>query len=200
MLIKCAFVGHKKNLMFSGIVYTIVTRVNSHNCDKFEFVLAIVAVRLVYIWKKRGITGTRSERNLTVLLADRVNRSWTFHADNMEEYERYLQEDLRRQTITYGQREKLDSYIEITKDVGRLLADAEVKTDLSLTLEKLEGRCIHADAIVVRRLLAYGRREAKRLFEGLREIWQLVTTLERLDGYLCVNVGEVKRLLADYIR
>jgi len=75
-----------------------------------------------------------------------------------------------------------------------------VKTDLSLTLEKLDGRGIHADAIVVRWLLAYSRREAKRLFEGVREIWQLVTALERFGGYLCVNIGEVKRLLADYLR
>jgi len=55
----------------------------------------------------------------------------------------------------------LDGYIEVTVDVGRLLADTEVKTDLSLTLEKLDGRGMHADASVVRRLLAYGRREAK---------------------------------------
>jgi hypothetical protein len=94
----------------------------------------------------------------------------------------------------------LDGYIEITIDVGRLLAYTEVKTDLSLTLEKLDDRGIRADASVVRRLLAYGRKEAKRLFEVGREIWQLVTALERLGGYLCVNVGEVKRLLADYIR
>jgi len=44
------------------------------------------------------------------------------------------------------------------------------------------------------------QKRIKRLFEGVREILQLVTALERLDGYLCVNVGEVKRLLADYIR
>jgi len=94
----------------------------------------------------------------------------------------------------------LDGYVGITIDVDRLLADTEVKTGLSLTLEKLDGRGIHADTSVVRRLLAYCRREAKRLFEGVREIWQLVTALERLGGYLCVNVGEMKRLLADYIR
>ena len=94
----------------------------------------------------------------------------------------------------------MDCYIKITIDVGRLLADTEVKTDLSLTSEKLDGRGRHADASVVRRLLAYGRREAKRSFEVVREIWQLVTTLERLGGYLCVNVGDVKRLLADYVR
>jgi hypothetical protein len=94
----------------------------------------------------------------------------------------------------------LDGYLEITIDIGRLLADTEAKTDLSLTLEKLDGRGIHADASVVRRLLAYGRRDAKRLFEGVREIWQLVTALEKLGRYLCVNVREMKRLLADYIR
>jgi hypothetical protein len=88
----------------------------------------------------------------------------------------------------------------MTIDVGRLLADTEVKTDLSLTLEKLDGRGMHADASVARRLLAYDRREAKRVFEGVREIWLLVTALENLGGYLCVNVGEVKRCLADDIR
>lgn len=94
----------------------------------------------------------------------------------------------------------MDGSVEITIDVGRLLADTEVKPDLSLTVEKLDRRGIRADASVVRRLLAYGRREAKRLFEGVRDIGQLVTTLERLGGYLFVNVREVKRLLADYIR
>jgi len=49
-------------------------------------------------------------------------------------------------------------------DVCRSLANTEVKTDLSLTLEKMDGRGIHADASVVRWLLAYSRREAKRLF------------------------------------
>jgi hypothetical protein len=44
------------------------------------------------------------------------------------------------------------------------------------------------------------QRKEKRLFEGVREIGQLVTALERLAGYLFVNVGEVKRLLADNIR
>jgi hypothetical protein len=93
----------------------------------------------------------------------------------------------------------LDGCVEITIDVGRL-ADSEGKLDFSLTLDKLDGRGMNADASVVGRLLAYGGREAKRLFEGVRETGQLVTTLERLGGYLFVNVGEVKRLLADYIR
>jgi hypothetical protein len=93
----------------------------------------------------------------------------------------------------------LDGCVEVTIDVGRL-ADTEVKRDLSLTIEKLDGRGIHVDASVVGRLLAYGGREAKRLVEGVRETGQSVTTLERLGGYFFVNVGEVKRLLADYIR
>lgn len=42
--------------------------------------------------------------------------------------------------------------------------------------------------------------EAKRLVEGVREIGQLVTVLERLDGCLWVNEVEVKRLVADYVR
>ena len=77
----------------------------------------------------------------------------------------------------------------MTIDVGRLLADTEVKTDLSLTLEKLDGRGMHADASVVRRLLAYGRREAKRVFEGVREIWLLVTALEKVGRLFVCKRG-----------
>jgi hypothetical protein len=94
------------SITFSGIVYTIVTKVNSHKCNKFEFVLAIVAVCLVSVWKKQGITRRRSERNLTVLLADHVIEFGRLRADNMKVYGHYLQEDLRRQTITYRQRER----------------------------------------------------------------------------------------------
>ena len=94
------------SINFSVIVYAIVTRVNSHSCEKFEFVLAIVAICLVSVWKKQGITCRRNERNLTVLLADRVNEVGQLHADNMKGYELYLQEDLRRQTITYRHRER----------------------------------------------------------------------------------------------
>jgi hypothetical protein len=86
-----------------------------------EFVLAVVAVCLVSIWKKQGIcisdcgslsciyleeTCRWSERNLTVLLADCVNEVGRLHADNMNGNEPYLQEDLRRETITYTQRER----------------------------------------------------------------------------------------------
>ena len=65
-----------------------------------------MAVCLVSDWKKQGITCRRNERNLTVLLADRMNAVGQLHADNMKGYERYLQEDLRRQTIAYRQRER----------------------------------------------------------------------------------------------
>ena len=75
-----------------------------------------------------------------------------------------------------------------------------MKPDLSLTSEKLDSRGIHADGSAIRRLLAYGMGEAKRLLEGVGEIGQLVTALEKSGGYLWVNEVEVKRLLADYIR
>lgn len=77
---------------------------------------------------------------MTGLLADRVNEVGRLHADNMKGNERYLLGDLR------GRRLLTDSVREIERlhrDNDRLFADTEVKTDLSLTLEKLDGRGIH---------------------------------------------------------